>query len=130
MSPTRMSRIESALRLALAFHQARNRQDLTGMVALLSADCSFESFGPAPDGQVLVGKDAISQFWQEFFQASPRAQFESEDAFGLGEHAILRWRYHWQAPDGTRQHVRGIEVFRIRQGVISELRAYVKNSPD
>ncbi|MBN1667508.1 MAG: nuclear transport factor 2 family protein [Anaerolineales bacterium] len=130
MSPTRMSRVESALRLALAFHQARNRHDIPAMLALFSADAVFESFEPAPDGQVLTGRDALTQFWRDFFQASPRAKFESEDAFGLGEHAILRWCYQWAARDGSRQQLRGIEIFRVREGVICELRMYAKSTPE
>lgn len=32
MSPTRMSRLESAMRLVLAFHEAFNRHDVAGMM--------------------------------------------------------------------------------------------------
>jgi ketosteroid isomerase-like protein len=99
------------------------------MLALLSPDAVFESFGPAPDGQVLAGQAAIAQYWRNFFQVAPQARFESEDAFGLGEHAILRWRYHDEVPDGSSQYVRGIDLFRVREGAICELRMYAKSTP-
>ena len=56
MSPTRMSRLESAMRVVLAFHEAFNRHDVAGMMALVSDDCVFENPEPTPAGAVYAGK--------------------------------------------------------------------------
>ena len=56
MSPTRMSRIESATRIVLEFNEAFNRHDVAGMMRLMSDDCVFENTDPAPDGTVYSGK--------------------------------------------------------------------------
>lgn len=50
MSPIRMSKIESSVRVVLEFNEAFNRHDLAGMMALMSEDCIFENTYPPPDG--------------------------------------------------------------------------------
>jgi len=76
MSPTRLSQFEAAIRNVLEFNEAFNRHDVAGMMQLMSEDCVFENTAPAPDGTVYSGKDAVNQFWQEFFHESPEAHIE------------------------------------------------------
>ena len=121
-----MSKIESAVRVVLAFHEAFNRQDVTGMMQLMSDNCIFENSAPAPDGAVYSGKPAVTQFWQDFFRASPHAHMDIEDIFGLGFHCIVRWRYDWVDTGGTPGHVRGVDLFHVKDGLISEKLSYVK----
>src|SRR5215207_2731596 len=107
MSPIRMSKIETALRLVLEFNEAFNHHDVAGMMQLMSDDCVFENTSPAPDGTVYAGKAAVTQFWQDFFFNSPHAQIEIEEIFGLGMRCIMRWKYEWVDAAGTAGHVRG-----------------------
>lgn len=126
MSPMRMSKIESGIRTVLAFNEAFNRHDVEAMMQLMSDDCLFENTSPAPDGEAYTGKESITQFWGNFFRASPHAQIEIEEIFGLGERCIVRWRYSWQSTDGEAGHVRGVDIFRVRQKLILEKFSYVK----
>lgn len=127
MSPARMSRIEAATRTVLAFHDALNRHDVAGMMALMSEDCIFENTHPAPDGTVYAGKESVTQFWQDFFRESPQAQIEIEEIFGLGgNRCVMRWRYHWVDAAGQAGHVRGVDVFKVEDGLIREKLSYVK----
>jgi predicted SnoaL-like aldol condensation-catalyzing enzyme len=126
MSPNRLAKIEAALRVVLAFNEAFNRHDVAGMMQLMSDDCVFENTNPAPDGVVYSGKEAVTQFWQDFFRASPQAHIKIEEAFGLGEHCVMRWRYSWVDEAGDEGHVRGVDVFRVRNGMINEKFSYVK----
>ncbi len=126
MTPTRMSKIESAMRTVLAFNEAFNRHDVEAMMALMSEDCVFENTYPAPDGTRITGKTAVSQFWLEFFRQSPRAKIDIEDIFGMGDRCIMRWRYSWVEASGTEGHVRGVDIFRVKDGVINEKLSYVK----
>ncbi len=73
MSPTRMAKLESAIRVVLEFNEAFNRHDVAGLMQLMSDDCTFENTVPAPDGAVYSGKEAVTQFWQDFFRESPHA---------------------------------------------------------
>ena len=126
MCPIRMSKLESGIRVVLEFNAAFNRQDVAGMMQLMSEDCSFENTEPAPDGTRYSGKAAVTQFWQDFFQASPQAHIEIEEVFGMGERCIMRWSYHWVDQGGSKGHVRGVDLFRVRNGLISEKLSYVK----
>jgi len=126
MSPARLSKLETAMRIVLAFNDAFNQHDVEGMMKLMSDDCVFENTAPAPDGTVYSGKDAVTQFWQGFFRESPRAHIEIEEIFGLGNHCIMRWRYDWVDESGAKGHVRGVDIFKVREGLIFEKLSYVK----
>ncbi len=126
MSPIRMSRVESAIRVVLEFNEAFNRHDVEGMMRRMSEDCVFENTSPAPDGTIYRGKEAVSRFWQEFFQKSPHARIEIEEIAGLGNRCIMRWKYFWVDEEGEQGHVRGVDIFRVENGLIREKLSYVK----
>ena len=87
---------------------------------MLTDDCLFDATGPAPDGEPSSGRDAIRAAWQPIFD-DPNSVFEVEEIVGLGDRVVQRWRYSWG--DGTD---RGIDLFAVAGGKISEKRAYVK----
>lgn len=122
----KMSRLEAAVRIVLAFNEAFNRHDVAGMMQLMSDDCLFENTYPAPDGAVYAGKEANTQFWQAFFRDSPHAHIEIEEIFGLGMRCVMRWRYDWVDGAGKKGHVRGVDIFQVKNGVIYEKLSYVK----
>jgi steroid delta-isomerase-like uncharacterized protein len=126
MAPTRLSRLESATRVVLQFNDAFNRHDVAGMMQLMSDDCVFENTAPAPDGTKVSGKEAVTRFWQDFFLASPQAHIEIEEIFGLGLRCVMRWKYDWVDETGKKGHVRGVDIFQIKNGLISEKLSYVK----
>ena len=43
-----------------------------------------------------------------------------------GERGVVRWRYQWVDADGAAGHVRGVDIFRFRDGKITEKLSYVK----
>jgi predicted SnoaL-like aldol condensation-catalyzing enzyme len=126
MSPSRLSRLESALRVVLAFNEALNRHDVAAMMALVTDNSVLENTTPAPDGTLYEGKEAITRFWQEFFRRSPEAHIQIEEIFGLGHRCVMRWRYEWVDAAGNPGHVRGVDVFRVESGLIREKLSYVK----
>ena len=93
MSPIRMSKIESAIRVVIAFNEAFNRHDVDGMMQLMSDDCVFENTYPPPDGTLYSGKEAVTSFWRDLFRNSPHAHIEIEEVFGTNYRCISRWRY-------------------------------------
>lgn len=126
MNPVQMSRIEEAMRIVLNFNDAFNRHDVAGMMQLMSDDCVFENTDPAPDGTIYSGKEAVTQFWKDFFRESPHAHIEIEEVFGMGKRCIMRWTYSWEDATGKKGHVRGVDVFQVREGLITEKFSYVK----
>jgi ketosteroid isomerase-like protein len=114
------------MRVVLEFNEDFNRHDVAGMMQLMSDDCVFENTAPAPDGAVYTGKEAVTQFWEDFFRESSEARIEIEEIFGLGERCVMRWRYSWMDMAGGKGHIRGVDVFRVREGLIREKLSYVK----
>ncbi len=126
MSPIRMSKIEDSMRVVMAFHEALNRRDMPGMLDYMGEDVLFENTYPAPDGTPYRGKAANAQFWQDFFDQAEQFHFEIEDLFGLNQHCVLRWKYTWVDANGQPGHVRGVDIFLVREGLIREKLSYVK----
>lgn len=102
------------------FQSAFDAHDVEGAMALMTADCVFEDTTP-PDGCRHVGTDAVRTCWQELFRDAPDARFETEDTVTVGDRVVVRWRYSWG--DG---HVRGVDLFRVREGLVAEKLSYVK----
>jgi limonene-1,2-epoxide hydrolase len=126
MSPSRLSRLESAVRTVLAFNEAFNRHDVNTMLQLMSEDCVFENTAPAPDGTLYSGQESLAQYWQGFFSACPQARIHIEEIFGLGSRCIMRWRYEWEDESSQKGHVRGVDIFQVRDGLICEQLSYIK----
>ena len=114
------------MRVVLAFNEAFNRHDVAGMMQLMSDDCVFENTAPAPDGTVYSGKEAVTRFWQDFFRDSAQAHIEVEEIFGFGMRCIMRWRYDWVDLAGAKGHVRGVDIFQVKNDAIYEKLSYVK----
>ena len=126
MSPIRMSKLESAIRVVLEFNEAFNRHDVAGMMQLMSDDCVCENSGPAPDGAVYSGKKVVTLFFQDLFRESPHAHIEIEEIFGMGARCIMRWRYNWVDAAGKKGHVRGVDIFQLKNGSICQKLSYAK----
>ncbi|HVI92258.1 MAG TPA: nuclear transport factor 2 family protein [Dongiaceae bacterium] len=92
---------------------------------LVAADCIIENTQPAPDGARHVGQDACIALWSSIATA-PGTYFELEDVETHGERGIIRWRYHWGPEPG--QSVRGVNLMRLRDGLIVEAQGYVKGA--
>ena len=103
------------------FNEAFGRHDVDAVMALMTEDCVFENTYPPPDGERFVGATAVRAFWERFFASSPRAHVEAEELFAAGDRCVVRWRYDWG--DG---HVRGVDLFRVRDGKVAEKLSYVK----
>jgi len=107
------------------FNEAFNRHDVDAIMSWMTEDCVFENTRPAPDGTCIAGTSAVRAFWEEFFRRSPQAHFETEELIASDDRCIVRWVYRW-VRDGVSGHVRGVDVFRVRDGKIAEKLSYVK----
>jgi ketosteroid isomerase-like protein len=107
------------------FNAAVNARDLAAIAATLSEDTVFENTGPAPDGTRYAGKAAVVAFWEKWLAANPGALFEAEEIVVAGDRCIVRWVYR-KMRDGKPWHLRGVDVFTVREGKIAAKLAYVK----
>jgi steroid delta-isomerase-like uncharacterized protein len=113
-------------RAVIAFNEALNSHDVEAMMRLLTPDCVFENTYPPPDGTRYEGSDAIRAFWDEFFRSSTEARIEIEELIEAEDRCVMRWIYRWTGTDGTPGHIRGVDVYAIRDGLIAEKLSYVK----
>jgi uncharacterized protein (TIGR03086 family) len=114
-------RVPMSARAAVArFDAAFGRQDLDAIMAAMTPDCVFEDTSP-PDGRRHEGAAAVRAAWAALFDASPDGTFAAEELVAAGDRVTVRWRYSWG--DG---HVRGVDLFTVRDGLVAEKVAYVK----
>jgi ketosteroid isomerase-like protein len=115
-----------ALDVVRRFHQALNARDLEGMLACLTDDTVFENTHPAPDGTRYEGRTAVRSFWEGFLEGSTAARFEALEVFAAGDRCVMRWVYTWVDARGVEGHIRGVDLYRVRGGLIAEKLSYVK----
>ncbi len=107
------------------FNEAFNRHDADALADLLTDDTVFESTAPAPDGARIEGKEAVSQYWRRWFARNADAVFDTEELIACDDRAVVRWIYR-KLRDGQPWHLRGVDVFTVRDGKIAAKLAYVK----
>jgi ketosteroid isomerase-like protein len=107
------------------FCEAFDRGDVDAVMALMTDDCVFENTSPAPDGERHVGQAAVRKFWEGFFATTEEPRFENEEMFAAGDRVVSRWRFSWGSA-GSGGHVRGVDLYRVRDGKVAEKLAYVK----
>lgn len=115
----------SAIAAVERFNGAINRQDLDALGAAVTDDVVFDNTNPAPDGTRYEGRAAVVAFWQKWFAANAGARFETEEIFAAGDRVVVRWVYR-KVRDGRPWHIKGVDVFRVRDGRVAEKLSYVK----
>jgi len=108
-----------------AFNDAFNRHDSDALAALLTEDTVFENTSPAPDGRRMEGQAAVAEFWRGWLGQNPDARFEAEEVIVCGSRAVVRWVYR-KTRNGQPWHLRGVDIFTVRDGKVAAKLAYVK----
>lgn len=108
------------------FNEAFNQHDVDALMRLMTADCVFENTTPPPDGTRHQGQAAVRAAFAEIFDNSPRLKLQYEDVAAAGDHGIVRWVYYWDNGPQDKGHIRGVDVLRLRDGLIAEKLSYVK----
>ena len=107
------------------FNKVFNRHDADGLAAFLTDDTVFEDTSPVPDGRRIEGKAAVVEFWREWFVRNPDARFEAAEVIVSGNRATVLWVYR-KIRNGQPWHLRGVDVFTVRDGKVAAKLAYVK----
>jgi len=117
---------EQATRTAVnSFNEAFNRHDADAVAALLTEDTVFEDTSPVPDGRRVQGKKDVAEYWRNWFAHNADARFEAEEMIVSGDRATVLWTYH-KVRNGQPWHLRGVDIFTVRDGKIAAKLAYVK----
>ena len=122
MNPVKINGIE----IVHQFNDALNAADVNAMMALTTEDTVFENTSPTPDGEHYSGKAQVRAFWEDFFRSSSSARIETEEIFALGDRCVMLWVYHWTDNSGATGHIRGVDIYRLKDNLIAEKLSYVK----
>jgi ketosteroid isomerase-like protein len=109
----------SVLDVVEAFGAACNAHDLEAALELCADDILFESTTP-PDGDRVVGHAELREVWTPLF-ANHATHVEVEATILAGDRVVQQCLYSWG--DG---HVRAVDLYRVRDGRITEKLSYVK----
>jgi ketosteroid isomerase-like protein len=107
------------------FNEAFNRHDADALAGLLTDDTVFEDTSPAPDGRRIEGKTAVVAFWRGWFAKNADSIFEAEEVIVSDDRVVVRWVYR-KLRNGQPWHLRGVDVFTVRDGKVAAKLAYVK----
>ena len=116
----------STLAVVEAFNETFNRHDVDAIMNAMTDARVFEGTGPVLDGARFQGQVAVRDVWEGLFSSSPQGYLETEDIFANGDRCVGRWIYTWVVGDGNPGRLRGVDVFRVRDGKIAEKCSYVK----
>jgi ketosteroid isomerase-like protein len=105
------------------FNDVFQRHDPAALSELVAEDCVIENTVPAPNGSRHAGREECVALWQRI-ATTPGTSFDLEDVAVYGDRAIIRWRFRWGT--GDESSVRGVNLMRVRDGLIVEALGYVK----
>ncbi len=105
------------------FNRAFVEHEPSLLEGLIGADCVMEAVQPAPDGERFEGRAACHAFWAAL-ASDTTAQFTPEQIDVAGDQATIRWRLRFGP--GPADAVRGVNLMRVRDGVIVEALGYSK----
>ena len=105
------------------FNHAFVDHDAAALDDLIGEDCVMEAIQPAPDGARYQGREACLGFWRALAE-DLTTQFEAEEIVVAGDRATIRWRYRFG--EGPADSVRGVNLMRVRDGLIVEALGYSK----
>jgi hypothetical protein len=123
MATDQDSRSAATATLMERFNAVFLQHEPIALSSMIAEDCVIEKINSAPDGDRCVGRDACVALWSEIATA-PGTRFELEETFAMGDRAIIRWRL-WRN-DSTS--IRGVNLMRVRDGLIAEAMGYVKSA--
>jgi steroid delta-isomerase-like uncharacterized protein len=111
------------------FEELTNKQDVGFADQLFTQDIAFYDPAIVPDGEA-HGHAEVKQFFSVFFKVFPDVHFEIDDFLAEGDRAAIRFtwtgthRTEFLGVELKERHVSvpGIDIFRIEDGRIAEVR--------
>ena len=116
---------EQTMEVMRRFNAAFLQHDPTLLDDLIAEDCVLENTTPAPNGSRHIGRAACLEVWRGI-ASNRQGWFKPEEIIVTGERAIIKWRYCWG--EGDENSIRGVNLMRVRDGLIVEGLGYVKGT--
>jgi ketosteroid isomerase-like protein len=108
------------------FTAAFNRDDLDGVMEFFAEDALYAEL----NGTENRGKKAIREAFEPQFKGDfGQVRFHGEDSFVDEEtgKALSRWRCTVEI-DGQKQEFRGLDIYRLENGLVKEKLTYAQTS--
>jgi ketosteroid isomerase-like protein len=105
------------------FNEAFNRLDVEAVMPLMTDDIVFEN----TSGRRFEGLVAVRAVLTRAFELMSMGRFDTEDMIAAGDRCVVLWAYTFNTEEPGRDHVRGVDVFRLRDGLVAEKFSYVKS---
>jgi steroid delta-isomerase-like uncharacterized protein len=118
-----MSTTERILRLIEHFNEAFNQHDVEAVIKLMADDIVFEN----TSGGRFEGQEAVRAVLTRAFALMSKGWFDTEDMFAAADRCVVLWTYTFNREEPERGHVRGVDIFRVRDGLVAEKFSYVKS---
>ncbi|MFD1933126.1 MULTISPECIES: nuclear transport factor 2 family protein [Nonomuraea] len=107
------------------FNRAFVEHDPDLLTDLLAEDCVMESVQPAPTGERVEGREACLAWWRALVE-DRTTQFQPQEVVVAGDRATILW--HYRFGPGDADWVSGVNVMRVRDGLIVEALGFSKTA--
>jgi ketosteroid isomerase-like protein len=104
--------------------QATNAHDVDGVVACFAED--YENETPIHPARSFRGREQVRSNWEQIFAFVPDLRAEVRASAIDQETAWTEWEMTGTRRDGTTHHMRGVVVFRVRDGVAHRARFFLE----
>jgi steroid delta-isomerase-like uncharacterized protein len=122
-----MEKSQTNLNAVQRFYDAYNKKNEAILGEVIADD--YVDYGHEPPGR---GVQGAKSDYQEFTRAFADARFDIDEMFGSDDRVVVRWTLHatntgpWEraglSPTQKKAVVRGISLYRLRDGKITETR--------
>ena len=120
-----MEKSQANLDAVQRFYDAYNKKQEAILSEVIADD--YVDYGHEPPGRGVQGAKSDHQ---EFGRAFADARFDIDEMFGSDDRVVVRWTLHathtgpfaGHAPTQKKATVRGISLYRLRDGKITETR--------
>jgi ketosteroid isomerase-like protein len=116
--------VSRAFDLQLKLRRCAREHNAEALEKLLMDDTVFEDTSSPPDGRRIEGRANVMALWRDWFARNPDARFDAEEVIVSGDRAVTLDLS--QAPKRSTRHLRGVDIFTVRDGKIAAKLAYVK----
>ena len=107
---------------------AMNAHDAAGVAALIAGD--YRSSQPAHPGRGFGGREQVVENWSAVFDGVPDFTADLVASAVVEGTEWGEWRWHGHHADGSAFAMRGVTVFVLRDGLVSEGRLYMEPVED
>ena len=103
---------------------ATNAHDLDALVECFAPDYVNET--PVHPSRSFVGREQVRRNWAQIFGAIADLRCTVTASAVEGEHVWSEWELRGTRPDGSPHLMRGVNVFRVTDGLVQAVRFYLE----